>query len=306
MGHTSTQGNCAASPSPVAYKAPGTAPTRQRPGPCLAPYFPATLGPRYTAGTMRTIFLVSVVLALGCGSSSQSKQDSCSAGEPGCPGETPAPASGPDGMWHHFWDVAEARDAVIGGELEGVKAPLLRLAESELPGGPGDAAMTELKAHAKQGTEAVSLAQAALSVAQVAGQCAACHESTQGGPRLDGDVQGYRSAQSTGLGEAMLRHVWSAEELWLGLTVPNDAAWARGAKALAETALPSEKPADQAAATKLDQKLAAVWELGARAEQASSRGERVALFGELIAACGDCHLSMNVKVEPLLGGPQAE
>jgi cytochrome c2 len=162
-------------------------------------------------------------------------------------------------------------------------------------------------------------------VAAVATQCAECHRATRGGPALEGDVSGYHPS-TTGLREAMARHVWAAEELWLGMTAPRHEAWIRGAKALAEMPLPGDPPApdaegepasedgagvaatpaapaDAASEPGMDAgaeaqatgntgiwgELEAIRALGVRAEDAAQPAQKAAVYAEILTACAQCH-----------------
>lgn len=211
-------------------------------------------------------------------------------------------------MWHHFWDVTEARDAVIAGDLERVRPPLLRLARTkhDIQDMPHDWLpwIDEMEAEAAHAAQATTLDDAARGVAAVTQRCGDCHRATRGGPRMVvGDVQQFDAHGRTGLRGAMAQHVWAAEELWLGMTVPHHESWAAGANALASTPLPpvqgdadaqaaagsTAAPSDTAIDPELHQKLEAVRAMGARALAAGQPAEMTQVYGELIARCGGCH-----------------
>jgi mono/diheme cytochrome c family protein len=214
-------------------------------------------------------------------------------------------------MWHHFWDIIQARDAVIGARLKDVGPPLTRIASGEFGMDmPPDWMkwVEQMQEKAKQGAQAESLQAAALAVSTVAAECADCHRTTGGGPKLEGDTRGYKP-EGTGLAEAMARHAWAAEELWLGMTAPRHEAWMRGATALASMKLPQDEPPPPAegeaeaaapepaasaapaadASSPLWQKLEEMRALGKRAEQAAQPAEKTAIYAEMIAHCASCH-----------------
>jgi hypothetical protein len=203
-------------------------------------------------------------------------------------------------MWHHFWDVVDARDAVIAGDLERVRPPLLRLAQAKhgIDDMPHDWLpwIDDMEAKAARAAQATTLAEAAHGVAAVTQSCGDCHRATRGGPHMVvGDVQEFDAHGRTGLRGAMAQHVWAAEELWLGMTVPHHESWAAGAKALASTPLPpaqgdADAPSDAATIDpELHQKLEAVRAMGDLALAAGQPAEMTKVYGELIARCGDCH-----------------
>ena len=238
-------------------------------------------------------------------------------------------------MWHHFWDVADARDAVIAGKLAAVREPLLHLSKvnygvDEVPQDwiPW---IEEMQAEAERGAAAKTLEEAAHAVAAVAQRCGDCHRATRGGPEMEDDLQSFDAHGRTGLKGAMAQHVWAAEELWLGMTVPHHPSWAAGAKALSETPLPPAAPDQTAEPRAVDattppaapapaptsaasaagpapaagapsptetidpamrEKLEAVRAMGARALAAAKPFELTQVYGALIARCGNCHASL--------------
>jgi cytochrome c553 len=236
-------------------------------------------------------------------------------------------------MWHHFWDAAEARKAVIAGDLEAVRAPMQRLAT-------GDYGMEipvdwmpwieEMQAEARRGQGATSLREAAGAVAALGTSCAECHRATGGGGKFEGDTFGYQHLGRKGLEEKMARHLWSAEELWLGLSGPVHQAWARGAGALmnitipkvvthtGEPARPDEEPTGEGTlagehptappATEhsetlgegevdLDVALEGMRALGRRADTAAIPKDKASVYGEILFRCGSCHAHLGIRLQ---------
>jgi cytochrome c553 len=218
-------------------------------------------------------------------------------------------------MWHHFWDVAVARDAVIQGDLADARRPLLRIANGKVQEDlPQDWMpwIEEMRAEARKASEAKSLRDMANVVTAVSEQCAECHRTTRGGPVVKVDSLDYGHPKDRSLHGVMERHAWAADELWVGMTVPSSPSWARGAIALAEFAVPGMEDANSAdggeasqtggANTDIDPamipRLEAVRALGKRAEAAGQPFEQTAVFSELIALCGDCHSSLQADAPP--------
>lgn len=237
-------------------------------------------------------------------------------------------------MLDHFADATDARDAVIGGKLEDVRAPLGRLADApDARDLPSDWLpwFGEMRSAAARGARATTLIAAAESVAALGGTCGECHRTTRGGPKSFADAA-YEPGGAQGLKEKMARHAFAADELWVGLTGPTHQAWSTGAAALMninvpslvdhrgdpavtdrppsgegelqgspDPAMPPQQPIGQAGAqpeagtVNLDPELRALRELGARADRASTGPEKQRVFAEVIARCGTCHERLGVR-----------
>lgn len=204
-------------------------------------------------------------------------------------------------MWHHFWDVAVARDAVISGSVTDARAPLLRVAagESNEPV-PSDWLpwIDDMRREAQKAAQAETLSAMANVVTAVSAQCAECHRTTRGGPEVNVESLEYKSPDR-GLSDVMTRHAFAADELWVGLTAPSYSSWVRGARALGEFPVPGLEAGPDADASTHEggarpdpgmlDKLRAVRTLGLKAEAAGQPFEQTQVFSELIALCGECH-----------------
>jgi hypothetical protein len=263
-----------------------------------------------------------------------------------CAGNTPAPASSAqaaqaeapparsktldDAMRDHFADATAARDGVIAGHLEFVRAPLLRLANrKEGEDTPSDwlSWIADMQAAAKRGSEAASIAEAAGSVAALGANCGECHRTTRGGVRHAAETGGYEPHGAKGLAEKMARHQYAADELWLGLTGPSHTDWTQGAAALMNIQVPAlvdlhGDPATQdrtaggegelegsatytepaplgpsaANAIDLDAALRELRELGQAADQAKNPSEKQEIFAKVIVRCGSCHAKLGIQL----------
>jgi cytochrome c5 len=176
-----------------------------------------------------------------CGAGAESPGAASGASDKGTGAEAP-PGALDDRMFRHFLDATAARDAVIAGRADGVHEPLARLAAREIGAEiPDDWKpwVAEMQAQARRAADAKTLPEAARVVAALGSTCGECHRTTIGGPKWEGDQRGYQTEGKTGLEEKMQRHLWSAEEMWLGLTAPRHQAWSRGASALMNIHVPS-------------------------------------------------------------------
>jgi hypothetical protein len=290
---------------------------------------------------MRRTTLLTLTLGLlaGCGASQSttpaSEPETTASSESGSPGEDLTLA---DRMWRHFHDATLALDAVIGGDLTTARAQMKTLSERDFGDDlPGDWApwVDDMQAEAKRGAEAADLDAAAKSIAAIGMQCAECHRATRGGQELTGDEAGYRHMRNTGLSEKMARHLWSAKELWLGMTGPVHQAWSRGGAALMnidvpalvdtrgvpvkdeaaptgkgttageasddEAAAPASKtaPAHTASgAVDLDAAMRDLHALGARADKAGNPTEKRDVFAAIVGRCASCHSELGITPQP--------
>ena len=287
----------------------------------------------------RLLLIFVLELCLGCGGASQLPAAARPAAEPVPkaapePARIPAELGMPDVMQVHFAYVTAARDAVIAGRLEQV-GPALRALSVTPPttDTPVDWLpwLQEVQSTAGNGAVPQTLEAAAASVAALANACGDCHRATRSGQ--GGAAQGaerYTAEDRSGLAEKMARHQFSAEALWLGLTIPEHQAWSAGAEALLNIRVPGlvdvhgkplvadrrpsgtgdlqgardpRLPAEAHAATEpqadvadLDAALRELRALGGRADQARTTGEKQRVFAELITRCGDCHAAVGLDL----------
>jgi len=193
-------------------------------------------------------------------------------------------------MQEHFADVAAARDAVIQGDVEGVRGPLGRIAAAEYGADmPYDWRqwVGEMQESAGGYAEVADLLAAATAVASLTESCADCHRTTLGGPAIppaeepvqEDDLQGH-----------MRRHDWGVQQLWLGLTAPSHEAWARGAQAITGDPVASDDESiNEAIAPHLEELRA----LGIRAQEAGQPADKAGVYAELISKCAVCHSGLD-------------
>lgn len=234
----------------------------------------------------RRVALVLVGLAACGGPQTQTEVAPPGPPPPGAITDVPERTAGQE-MREHFWDVAEARDAVIAADIDAMRAPLLRIAEGHYGDDMPESWKSwigDMQAEARAGSRVLKLHEAAQAVARLSGTCAECHRDTGAGP-APADQDWTPPPPPEGLSERMQHHMAASVALWQGLTAPHHAAWARGAKLLAELPLPTDEGTDMA------QPLADIRELGQRAEEAVTNEDKVAAYGAVLEACGTCHSS---------------
>jgi cytochrome c553 len=238
-------------------------------------------------------------------------------------------------MRHHFADATAARDAVIAGKLENVRPPLEALARGESdPAMPDDWRpwLEEMQAAARRGSQARTLDEAAASVAVLGTTCGECHRTTHGGLHdAARSSASYDPGNRTGLDEKMARHKFSADALWIGMTLLQHQAWADGAAALMNIELPGlvnehgtketsergatgegelrgtadarlpaqdeDTPEARAGSIDLDPALRELRALGQKADQAKIASEKQDVYAQIIARCGACHAKAGAKLQ---------
>jgi hypothetical protein len=198
---------------------------------------------------MRWVASLTLTLALGCGPEPVASAPVEPVAAQG--GETEASAE-LEGKWHHFWIIHRARDAVMHGDEAAVRGLLARIADGDV----GEAVevdwmvwIEEMQDEALRAQRAKSMPQLAEIVSLIATRCADCHRSVKGPPRtLSLHALEQLAHGRAGGDPARADHRWSADELWLGMTVPLHQAWVRGSAALIDSPLHAPPPSDDAAA----------------------------------------------------------
>ena len=216
---------------------------------------------------------------------------------------TPSTTTEPPGriedyMLNHYVIAVLSRDAVIGGSLEGMRAPLRSFAEhkyADVALGGWLPYVAQLQEAARLTASAATLDLAATGVATMARGCGACHTASGRGPAVALRVANSHLQRTNMIHARMGMHMWAAEQLWEGLVVPSDEAWNQGAAALAH--LPAEAPAHEPPLSPaFAQALLEVRTLGENALEAASQDDRANVYARLLARCAACH-AQQVAVE---------
>jgi hypothetical protein len=196
-------------------------------------------------------------------------------------------------MRSHFKEASLIRTAVIDGKVADAVAPAEALGNNEGLGkmDPSwQSSIDVLEYAAKRIQHSSDVPGVAAAIADIAIACGACHK-VAGGPKAKVDAPPPVDAS---LASRMHRHVWAAERLWDGLTVPSDASWNAGAAALAGDPFPKEVLDKggvhaRSAAAKLKT-------LVASAASKKKPDERGQLYATLLETCAACHVvTRNAK-----------
>jgi hypothetical protein len=201
-----------------------------------------------------------------------------------------APAGTAARMSDHFEDSIEIKDAIIAGDLQGVRSPARSLSErpGEYPAAwiPFVADNVEL---ALAALTATNLAEAAQAAAGLANTCGECHTALGRGPRFSAS-RPPRPAASHDTRRHMDRHQWAADRMWESLVEHDEGGWFAGARALSDAPmLRRDIPAKDGlpdAVLGLDDHIS---ELGRQALTTSTWDARTRLYGDFLASCAGCH-----------------
>jgi cytochrome c553 len=248
-------------------------------------------------------YVIGVMLLVlgGCG-----EQEQSSAPEPVPQATAPAERDQPTevemvaSMEAHYNIVILAHDALLQGDLDRFRSQLALVPEQELPAN-SPAAWTplheRLQAAARSGAEVADLDAAAAALASVVLACGTCHAALDTGPVYPAPAP---DDGADPLKTAMRDHQWVTERLWEGVTGPWDNAWERGAEALAVVQVFGE--AQQRGVNLSDdlrRREQELREIGTEAKATTALDARAALYGRLLATCGECHRAVGVKFEPV-------
>ncbi len=153
-----------------------------------------------------------------------------------CAGGPDPETAAPSHMFAHFMQVGVIQSAVVNGDVDATRRPARWLASHKETQFPADAqpALEQMRAEARVMLAQNELTDIARSLARMGTACGACHQITNGGPKINlSEAPPLTNAPD----EHMQRHVWALDRMWEGLIGPSDAAWRAGASALVNAPL---------------------------------------------------------------------
>ena len=240
-----------------------------------------------------------VLAAGGCSSDGASSR-----GETGAPDTTASSSRDVSGtsydtarvvvhMGEHFWALADAHDAAIAGDLNGLREAAGTLADHQpaesLPAS-AEAYMRALLDRSRATAAAQTLAEAGQALSRLAASCGACHEAL--GAPLPVLIEDQPESEP-GLEGSMSSHIRGADLLWDALIGPSSEAWEAGVVLMAATDIApeevTESESSRATVANLLQRLGTLSEEAAGAPAA----ERPELYGALVTTCGECHRALG-------------
>ena len=241
-----------------------------------------------TRSLILALFVLPVVIALGCGGGQQAPAEQAKPAEAAAPA---APAVDVAKHMHeHLARVTTMQEAVIRGDMEAAVEPARWIADHQetagLPAGT-EQIVADLKKSAAVVAEAKDFKNAATATAMVISYCGTCHATAKVSPAV---AEPARPAAEGPLATHMVEHQFATDLLYQGLVMPSEERWQKGLAAMAGTPL-AEKDLPKDA--KLTKEIVAlekqVHELAAKAKSATDIGTKVALYGEYIGGCAGCH-----------------
>jgi cytochrome c553 len=197
-------------------------------------------------------------------------------------------------MRHHFSQVLSIHEAIVRGDLAGVREPATELVYLSVP--PGFPAIagpygTAIRAAGRRAASATTLPEAARAAVSMIRECANCHRAVgvvpaPAPPAADGPMSGHRRA---------------ADELLLGMLIPSAAKWAEGAERLRIAAHgPGRLSSDPGLAPDIRRAQEALRRLADQAVEAVTPAARASTYVQLLTTCAECH-----GVNRTLRGPRA-
>jgi hypothetical protein len=215
---------------------------------------------------------------------------------PPAPAVYPSPEVHPDqpislyrDMVDHFGTALEARDLLIFGRTDEAREKLSWMATHDVNPALDPAIQMfayGMKRDAGQVRNAHNAGQVGEALGQTLRWCGDCHVATD----TQFDVRPEPVPGGDRVLQHMARHLWVANRLWDGLTIPSDEAWDQATAVLAEDAVHLEEvphAGDRDAAVVAMAKL--VHDLGLTAQEADAPIDKAEILGELYGTCADCH-----------------
>ncbi len=197
-------------------------------------------------------------------------------------------------MSTHYTLLTSARDAVIRGDLEGVREPMQWLATHDKhPGIPEHALpyVAEMRGAAKVAVSATSIEAAAQGVATAAVICGECHAQLNVGPTF---TEEEPLPDRGGVNWHMARHRWATDRMWEGMIQPSDTQWNLGVAALQEDPLEQEE-LHAGMEMSEDEERVAEWlhGMGDFGQHMEGSMARTSYYGELLSNCSSCHQALR-------------
>jgi cytochrome c553 len=202
--------------------------------------------------------------------------------------EVPSATVGQRRMHDRYDRVEVVRDALIVGDLvaakrlaRGLDQPVAAAELPEAAQGLRDAVPVRAKAFLGAG----SVPQGARAFAQVMLACGSCH--TAAGVRWSFDEPAWPEGDE--LAEHMGRHAWAVDRMWEGLMLGDEERFDLGARRFVEAPLTGEVPVADEHPPGLSAIAARLHRRARQAVRAKGMGERAAIYGDVLAACAQCH-----------------
>ncbi len=244
---------------------------------------------RHTCLTLAILSTALVVTVGACGGSSQAPADQAKAAASAAQQPKSAQAILKE-MDDHFARVREIEEAAIRGDLDGMKAPALAIAQvgsgAGLPTG-SEVYVADMKKSAGAVAAAMTVANGATATAAMVATCGTCHAGSKATPKFPDVIM---PVMVPGTQSHMLMHQYAVDLMYQGLAIPSDELWKKGAEAMRASPLADrDLPKDAKLTKEVLLSESRVHDIAERATKASDQAAKVAIYGEVIGSCASCH-----------------
>lgn len=194
-------------------------------------------------------------------------------------------------MSENFAKATTAKDSVVMGMPDRARADLGWLGEhlaTDALGEDGLPFLVSLKMASAEAAKASTSTDLGLGIGQVVATCSTCHAHY--GVQLSPMV-----ATRPETGGHAATATWVVGALWTGVLANADDAWSTGAGGLAAEASGLASYGAAVSGPDATGALARLNELAVSAPAAADRASRSGALGQVIGACGTCHLEAHAK-----------
>jgi len=188
----------------------------------------------------------------------------------------------------HFSEVIRLHDAVVRGDLAGIRTLAQQIARSdrppELPAG-ADAYLTGISREAARAAEAADVVAAASATASMLAICGSCHQASHATPVLKREER----PPTSGVAAHMHQHLRSVDLMLQGLMVPSTDLWRQGAEGFrSEPLQPGELPQEAVLTRDILAAEARVHRLASQAVMAYDTAAQASFYAQILAQCAEC------------------
>jgi cytochrome c553 len=202
------------------------------------------------------------------------------------------PTTAREQMWSHFVQSAHLQYSVALGDVEAAREAAREIEETDpVPGIPPEALseLSVLRLRARDLQAATDLSSASMAAARVAAACGDCHRVHHRGPTFT-DVAPAPDSDDV---DHMVEHLWAADRMWEGLTIPSGDHWEAGARVLADHVVPMELLPRGTPGLGVRLKSLGLDALGDR-----SAADRAQRYAQILETCATCHSQAGVARGP--------
>lgn len=198
------------------------------------------------------------------------------------------PTTAREQMWSHFVQSAHLQYSVALGDVDAAWAAAREIEETDPVRGISPEALPELtvlRLRARELRTATDLPSISMAAARLAAACGDCHRVHHQGPTFT-DVAPAPDSDDV---DHMVEHLWAADRMWEGLTIPSDNHWEAGARVLADHVVPMELLPRGTPGLGVKLKSLGLDALGDR-----DTADRTQRYAQILETCATCHSQAGV------------